>query len=343
MEQTKISLVGNPNVGKTSLYNRITHSLEHVGNWHGVTVSEVSKNILYDHKSINITDLPGLYSLTVYSPEEGITRDNVISKKNDLIVSICEVNNLSRNLYLTLQLLELDLPVVLVVNMMDELKKQGKSLNYRKIEKSLGLPIIPMSAKYHSDIHLLMDVSLDYISTFNGNTVHLDYLEKLPLATVSEIIGDNAKAVGLDLKYCSIKILEQDEFIIEKLGLNDEQKEKINALGDWQARVAQYRYEFIDRITVGVVTKTVGDEHHEMHEHEVHNVPLETKESEEGESLLDKHRRHHDMHKNRSKHYMQAYSVIDKIVLNKYLALPIFLLIMCGIFFLTFGLVGAWL
>ena len=144
MEYT-ISLAGNPNVGKTSLYNRITHSLEHVGNWHGVTVSEVSKQIMYDHHKINMVDLPGLYSLTIYSMEEGITRDNVLSGKNDLIVSVCEVNNLSRNLYLTLQLLELNVPLVLVVNMMDELKKQGKVLNYRKIETFLKIPIIPVS------------------------------------------------------------------------------------------------------------------------------------------------------------------------------------------------------
>ena len=341
----RISLVGNPNVGKTSLYNRITHSLENVGNWHGVTVSEVSKSILYDHQSINIVDLPGLYSLTVYSPEESITRDNVISKQNDLIVSVCEVNNLSRNLYLTLQLLELDLPVVLVINMMDELKKQGKSLNYRKIEKELGIPIIPMSAKYHSDIHLLMDVSLDYISTFKSNQVKLEYLDKLPLKQVEEIIKPNAEKAGLDLRYCSIKVLEKDEFIATKLDLSDEQKSKIDALGDLQATVAQARYEFIDKVTAGAISKTVNDEHHEMHEHIAHSVPLETENSEdiEGESLVAKHKRHHDMHKNKAKHYMQAYSPIDKIVLNKYLALPIFLLIMCAVFFLTFGLVGAYL
>ena len=341
----KISLVGNPNVGKTSLYNRITHSLEHVGNWHGVTVSEVSKSILYDHKTVSVVDLPGLYSLTVYSPEESITRDNVIAKNNDLVVSVCEVNNLSRNLYLTLQLLELDLPVVLVINMMDELKKQGKSLNYRKIEKELCVPIIPMSAKYHSDIHLLMDVSLDYISSFEGNSVKLKYLDKLPIDKVEKIISKNVEKAGLDLRYCAIKILENDNFIKEKLALDGDQIKNLENLGDWQAKVAQARYEFIDKITAGAVSKTAFDEHHEMHEHEAHNVPFETSENECGveQSLYEKHKRHHDMHKNKAKHYMQAYSVIDKIVLNKYLALPIFLAIMCGIFFFTFGFFGAWL
>ncbi len=341
MEYT-ISLAGNPNVGKTSLYNRITHSLEHVGNWHGVTVSEVSKTIMYDHHTVHMVDLPGLYSLTIYSMEEGITRDNLLSRKNDLIVSVCEVNNLSRNLYLTLQLLELNLPVVLVVNMMDELKKQGKVLNYRKIEAALKLPIIPMSAKYHSDVHLLMDVSLDYIKNFNGNSVELTYLDKLPLGEVTEIIGDAPNKVGFDARWAAIKLLERDEFVLEKLKLSEEQIKKLEAMGDWQARVAGARYEFIDKITDGAISKAVADEHHEMHEHVKHSVPLETDETEPP-TLYDKHRAHHDKHKNNSKQYMQAYSRIDKLVLNKYLALPIFLLLMCGIFFITFGVVGSWL
>lgn len=338
-----IALVGNPNVGKTSLYNRITHSLEHVGNWHGVTVSEVSKKILYDHKTVNIVDLPGLYSLSVYSMEEGITRDNVLSEKNDLIVSVCEVNNLARNLYLTLQLLELDIPVVLVVNMMDELKKQGKVLNYRKIETFLKLPIIPMSAKYHSDVHLLMDVGIEYMEEFKGNRVQLSYLDKLPLNEVQEIIGENATKAGFQSRWSAIKVLENDDYVLEKLALSEDQLARIKEFGDWQARVAQARYEFIDVITDGAVSKAVEDEHHEMHEHTHHNVPLETSDQQNESDDNEKHKRHHDHHKNRNQQYMKAYSRIDKIVLNKYLALPVFLLIMCAIFFVTFGFLGTWL
>lgn len=342
MEYT-ISLAGNPNVGKTSLYNRITHSLEHVGNWHGVTVSEVSKTIMYDHHTVNMVDLPGLYSLTIYSMEEGITRDNVLSGKNDLIVSVCEVNNLSRNLYLTLQLLELNVPLVLVINMMDELKKQGKVLNYRKLESYLKIPIIPMSAKYHSDVHLLMDVSLDYIRHFRGNKVKLTYLDKLPLQDVMSIISANASNAGLQPRWAAIKVLEKDEFVLEKLALNDDQKKALEAMGDWQSKVAQARYEFIDMITEGAVSKAVVDEHREMHEHVSHHVPLETEPDKSEETLYDKHKRYHDQYKNNSKLYMQAYSRIDKVVLNKYLALPIFLALMCLIFFVTFGLIGNWL
>lgn len=340
MEYT-ISLVGNPNVGKTSLYNRITHSLEHVGNWHGVTVTEVSKKIMFDHNTVNMVDLPGLYSLSVYSPEEGISRDRILDKSSDLIINICEVNNLARNLYLTLQLLELDVPTVLVVNMMDELKKQGKVLNYRKIEKVLKIPIVPMSAKYHSDVHLLMQVALDHIQTHGANTVNLEYLEKLPLDDVVSIIGANAANAGFVPRWAAIKVLENDVFVLEKLNLNELQIKALEAMGDMQARVAQVRYEFIDKITEGAISRSVSDEHHEMHEHTEHNVPIEREgEPEEERDKKDKHARHHDKHKKSERLKMLGFSRIDKIVLNKYLALPIFLLVMALIFVVTFGLVG---
>lgn len=336
-----VSLVGNPNVGKTSLYNRITHSLEHVGNWHGVTVAEVSKKIMFDHNTVDIVDLPGLYSLSVYSPEEGISRDRILGKSSDLIINICEVNNLSRNLYLTLQLLELDVPVVLVINMMDELRKQGKVLNYRNIERVLKVPIVPMSAKYHSDVHLLMDVSLDYIKTHGANTVNLSYLDKLPLDDVVSVIGANAAAAGFQPRWAAIKVLENDEFVLDKLNLSETQLSAVKAMGDWQARVAQARYEFIDKITEGAVTRSVSSEHHEMHEHTVHNVPLETDGiGADSEKSYDKHLRHHNKHKKSESLQMLGVSGIDRIVLNKYFAIPIFLLIMALIFVVTFGLVG---
>ncbi|MDE6398132.1 MAG: 50S ribosome-binding GTPase, partial [Clostridiales bacterium] len=343
MEYT-ISLVGNPNVGKTSLYNRITHSLEHVGNWHGVTVTEISKKILFDHHTVNMSDLPGLYSLSVYSYEESISRDRILERNSDLIINICEVNNLARNLYLTLQLLELDVPMVLVVNMMDELQKQGKVLNYRRIENVLKIPIVPMSAKYHSDVHLLMNVSLDHIASHGNNAVELSYLDKLPLADVISVIGERAVAAGFAPRWAAIKVLENDAFVLEKLDLNGAQKAALSAMGDWQARVAQVRYEFIDTITEGAISRCVSDEHHEMHEHAAHNVPFETADGEHaaavGNAKVDKHVRHHNKHKKSEEMKSLGLSGIDKIVLNKYLALPIFLLVMALIFVVTFGLVG---
>ena len=152
----KIALVGNPNVGKTSLYNRITHSLEHVGNWHGVTVDKVSKTIEYEGKSITLTDLPGLYSLTPYSPEEAVSRDAIISGNNDLVVCVCESCNLTRNLYLCVQLLEAGVKTMLVVNMMDELKRRGKTLNAEELEKRLGIPVVTTSAKRTARVRLFL-------------------------------------------------------------------------------------------------------------------------------------------------------------------------------------------
>lgn len=343
-----ISLTGNPNVGKTSVYNRITHSSEHVGNWHGVTVTETSKKILYDHNTLNMVDLPGFYSLTIYSMEEGISRDRILSGNDDLIVNICEVNNLSRNLYLALQILELNRPMVLVINMMDELKKQGKVLNYRKLEQHLKVPIVPMSAKYHSDVHLLLDVSVDYIEHFKGNTVELDYLNTLPIDPVMAIIAPNASKTDFDKRWAAIKVLEKDSFVLEKLQLSDEQLAAIEKFGDCQSLVAKARYDFIEKITEGVFSSDVSDEHHEMHEHLAHKVPIEEDAAKVDESLrydagTMRHIRHHNMHKEKSLPYFQGFNRIDKVVLNKYLSLPIFLAIMMVIFILTFGLVGQWL
>lgn len=126
MKPLSVALVGNPNVGKTSLYNRITRSFNHVGNWHGVTVAEVSKTINYGGEEVAISDLPGLYGLSVYSGEEAIARDAVLFNDYDAVVCVCEVNNLPRNLYLALQLLEAEVPAVIAVNMIDELEAAGK-------------------------------------------------------------------------------------------------------------------------------------------------------------------------------------------------------------------------
>ena len=344
-----IALAGNPNVGKTSLYNRITHSLEHVGNWHGVTVSKISKSVLFDHKQVLVTDLPGFYSMTVYSFEEAVSRDAVLSGDHNLIVSVAEVNNLARNLYLTMQLLELDVPVILVVNMMDELKKQGKVLNYRKLEHALKIPIVPMSAKYHSDVHLLLEVALDYIDRYDGNSVELTYLDRLPLKDVEAVIGENAVRAGFKKRYAAIKVLEKDSFVLEKLALSEAQTKALEALGDWQARVAQYRYEFIDSVTEGAISRNVSDLHREMHEHEKHAVPIESQTGQASSAndvrksvSEERHLKRHDKYAEKAL-YMHGYSRIDRIVLNKYLALPIFLLVMAAVFVITFGLVGNWL
>lgn len=300
-----IALTGNPNVGKTSLYNRITGSFEHVGNWHGVTVSEISKTMVYNGEQFTVTDLPGFYSMTVYSFEEAISRDAVLKGENNVIVNVCESSNLSRNLYLTLQLCELNSPTVLVVNMMDELKKQGKTLKSDKITKELNIEVIPMSAKYKTDVNALMK-AVKLTSMRQDHTKNLPYLKKLPLVEVERIISSNLKSSGLQKEWACLKVLEKDKYVLQKLGLNENQYRCLEKLGDWQSRVAQYRYEYIDYLTQGAIC-----------------FAKDTKKRKDREVF--------------------GFSTLDKIVLNKYLALPLFFLLMAAIFFITFGIVGKFL
>lgn len=343
-----ISLVGNPNVGKTTLYNKITHSFEHVGNWHGVTVEAVTKNILFDHHRLAISDLPGLYSLTVYSPEEGISRDAVLSGGADVIIDVCEVNNLSRNLYLTLQLIEARAPVVITLNMMDELRRRGMTINYRRLEKTLGVPIVPMETKYHSEIHMLLSVAIDYAATRKKNRTKLPYLDKLPIAEIETIIAPNAAAAEIDSKYAAVKVMEGDEFVMGKLALSDGQKDSIATFGDCQEKLAAARYEYIDKIMDGVILAAARDEHREMHEHEAHEVPLTETERKQVDASDVEKLRHIDRHgkiKRAERLRRRGYSGLDRVFLNRYAALPLFFLIMLCIFVLTFGdyMPGYWM
>ena len=344
----KISLVGNPNVGKTTLYNKITHSFEHVGNWHGVTVAAVTKNILFEHHRLAISDLPGLYSLTVYSPEEGISRDAALSGQEDVIIDVCEVNNLSRNLYLTLQLLEARAPVVITLNMMDELRRRGMTVNYRRLEKTLGVPIVPMETKYHSEIHMLLSIAVDYAESRKKNRIKLPYLDKLPLSEIETIISPSAAAAGLDLRYAAIKIMERDAFVAEKLALGESQKTAIAAYGDCQEKLAAARYAYIDEIMDGVIIAAARDEHREMHEHEAHDVPLtenERRRVDASDAEIQKHIGRHRRIKRDIKLRRRGFSGLDRIFLNRYAALPLFFVIMLCIFILTFGdyLPGYWM
>ena len=294
----KIALTGNPNVGKTSLYNRVTRSFEHVGNWHGVTVGSVEKTIVYNGENVTVTDLPGMYSLSVYSFEEGVARDRVFARADDVVVNVCEVGNLSRNLYLTLQLLEFGLPVVLVVNMMDELKRRGETLDHLRIAKELGIPVVPMSAKYKSDSAELLSACAK-VAEKRSSSRRLPYLDKLPLGKVKKIVGDGLRTCGFDEDWACLKLLERDEFVVEKSGLSEKQKIEIDGLGDWQSMIAKLRYEYIDKLTDGIISG--------------------------------------------GKKNQERVSKTDKVVLNRFLALPLFLLTMAVIFFVTFGLVGKWL
>ena len=302
-----IALVGNPNVGKTSLYNRITHSLEHVGNWHGVTVGEVSKTIEYEGKTVTLTDLPGLYSLTPYSPEEAVSRDSVISEQHDIVVCVCESGNLTRNLYLCVQLLEAGVKTLLVVNMMDELNRQGKALAAEKLEARLGIPVVPISAKYGFDAGAFLKRIEEYADK-KTKAITLPYLKSLHVPEVASAISAKAEKINLNAAWAAIKLIEDDEYVRNKLSLPETEINKLRMPLQGQTLVAKARYDFIEAVTEGVI--------------------------------IDKPRRKR-CGKNEKRRDITA--VIDKVVLNKFAALPIFFAIMLGIFYVTFGPFGSFL
>ncbi len=300
MKEKTILLVGNPNVGKTSVYNRLTRSGEHVGNWHGVTVEEKSKIIKRKDKALKIVDLPGLYSLTVYSPDEAVSRDRVLNEKEYVAVNVCDANNLARNLFLTLQLMEAGANVIIAANMTDELNAKGLYLDEKLLEKRLGVPVISISAKKGKSSLSVLDECLRCDSV--KRRYELPYLKKLPVEDIAKIIEKNALNVGLEPRYAAIKIIENDSFISEKLALNKVQQAGIRTLGDLQASLAKARYEYIDEILAGAI---------------------KPRETERKRAFI----------KNVS-------SLIDKIVLNKFLALPVFFAVVLAVFFITFGLIG---
>lgn len=310
-----ISLLGNPNVGKTTLYNNLTKSFEHIGNWHGVTVEAKSKTFKYGQDTVTMTDLPGIYSLSVYSSEEAVSRDNVLSGGNDVIINICEVNNLSRNLYLTLQLMEAGAPLILAVNMTDELKLQGKTIDYDKLGRLLGVTVVAISAKYKNNTKELLAAAVKTARQNKGKSKKVfyktEYFRTLPLEKLAALVKFNAAKAGPDLNadWCAVKLFENDAFVKQRLMLSDASAAEAKAMtvsayngagfGDGESLAAALRYKHIDNITAACVV--------------------------------------------RKKSGIHGYSRIDKILLNKYLAFPVFIIIMAAVFYLTFGFIGKFL
>ena len=292
----KIVLVGNPNVGKTTLYNYLTNSFEHTGNWHGVTVDKIEKVVEFESKNYSIVDLPGIYSLTSYSFEEQVSIDYLL--KNDVkIINICDANVLERNLYLTLQLLEMGCKPTLFINFDKEIKKNGVKYDYDKLSQLLKIDIIinnyNVKEKIFSFVRKMEKKYKD----------NIDYLNILPIKEVLDILSLEQKKLFLGKEnFIAIKILENDENIIEKLNLSSHQKEKLKILSskeDYQSKIAGLRYSYIS------------------------NILKECKLS--------------------SKEFVYGKFFIDKIILNKYLCLPIFLMILFTIFYITFSSFGAFL
>lgn len=311
-KKLRFALIGNPNAGKTTLFNHLTGSRQYVGNWPGVTVEKKEGSLDYKGKKIEILDLPGIYSLSPYSSEEIITRNCLLTEDIDLIINIVDATNLERNLYLSTQIMELGLPMVIVLNMIDILEKRGHIINYDILKKELNIPVIPISASKGTGISELLDLSINFTNKNNNQLVKKIYsydLEKV-LFNIETIIENTHINHNVNPRWYSVKIFEDDEIIYKKIKLNSEQNQKINELKnsikyneeniDRQMIIADQRYKFICDLCSKVIKK----------------------------SLITK---------------VSTTDKIDKIVTHKFLALPIFLSLMFLIFFITFGPVGNFL
>jgi len=209
-----IALAGNPNCGKTTMFNELTGANQYVGNWPGVTVEKKEGKYTRD-KDVTVTDLPGVYSLSPYTPEEIVTRDYLMSGKPDVVVNLVDATNLERNLYLTMQLLELERPVVLAVNFMDEVEKRGDRIDVDRLSKELGVPVIPITARTGEGVEELMHTAHRQMHlgvTVEPDDLYDDYAHDIH-HRMGELLHDYAYAAGLPAHWASIKLLEGDAIV----------------------------------------------------------------------------------------------------------------------------------
>ncbi len=306
------ALVGNQNCGKTTLFNVLTGSNQHVGNFPGVTVDQ-KMGVMKYVKDCSVVDLPGIYSIRPYTMEEIVTRDFVLSEKPDGIINIIDATNIERNLYLSLQLLELHMPMVIVLNIMDEVRSNGGSIDVKEMSRRLGVPVIPISAAKNEGIsevaYKIEEVAkkkiLPQVMDFcPSGAVHRC------IHAVSHLIEDHAQYAGISARFCATKLIEGDDSFAEKLALNQNEKELLehsvvemeHDTGlDRNAALAEMRYDFIESVCKDTVVRS-----HESKEH-------------------------------------KRSMAIDKILTGKYTAFPAFIGIMCLVFFLTFDVIGSFL
>ncbi|MCI8476967.1 MAG: ferrous iron transport protein B [Oscillospiraceae bacterium] len=305
--EMKLALVGNPNCGKTTLFNALTGSNQYVGNWPGVTVEKKEGRTQVDGKSVTIVDLPGIYSLSPYSMEEIVARDFIVGEHPDAIINIVDATNIERNLYLTAQLLELERPMVLALNFMDEVEKRGDRLDVGLLSKSLGIPVIPITARSGENIQELLQVAHRQMHvgvTLEPDDLYDDYTHQIH-HRVGALIHDKAYAAGLPAHWSAIKIIEGDPLVEKSLHLTQDDKRALEpirkeyedayVLGDRETLLADSRYQFIQKVvSQGVKKGGQGD----------------------ALTLSDK---------------------IDGIVTHKWLAVPVFLMLLLAMFALTFG------
>ena len=304
------ALAGNQNCGKTTLFNALTGSNQHVGNFPGVTVDQKSGEVR-EHKECTVVDLPGIYSLRTYTQEEIVTRDYILNQKPDGIINIVDATNIERNLYLTLQLLELRVPMVLALNMMDEVRANGGTIDVQKLSDDLGIPVVPITAAKGEGVSELMDRAVETAKNRVLPKVYDFCAANSPVHrcvhAVVHLIEDHAERLGLPPRFCATKLIEGDRDMADRLVLDQNERELLehcivqmeteNGL-DRNASLADMRYTFIEQATADAVVKC-----HESKEHK------------------------------RSVAW-------DRVLTGKYTALPVFFGVMLLIFWLTFEVIG---
>ena len=312
----KFALVGNQNSGKTTLFNRLTGSKQHVGNFPGVTVDR-KDGVIIGHPDTVITDLPGIYSMSPYSNEEIVSRNFVLNEKPHAIINIVDVTNIERNLYLTMQLLEMNIPMVVALNMMDELTSNGGGIYVNLMEHLLGVPVVPISAAKNEGIGELVEHAV-HVAYYQERPVRKDFCDKSEnggavhrcLHGIRHLIEDHAEQAGLPLHFAASKVVEGDPLIISLLKLDQNESEAMEHIVqqlekerglDRNAAIADMRFSFIRKVCREAVTK-----------------PRESREHA------------------RSRR-------IDRILTGKYTAIPAFIAIMGLVFWLTFNVIGAWM
>ncbi len=310
------ALAGNQNCGKTTLFNQLTGSNQHVGNFPGVTVDRKSGEIK-GHSHTLVTDLPGIYSLSPYSSEEIVSRQFILNEKPKGIINIVDATNIERNLYLTMQLMELDIPMVLALNMMDEVRGNGGSVHINEMEALLGIPVVPIAANRNEGVDELVKHAL-HVAKYQECSVIKDFCDKDDnggavhrcIHGIMHLIEDHAKAADIPVRFAANKLIEGDERVLEALKLSDKEKQFVEDIIaqmeeerglDRAAAIADMRFSFIHKVCDAAVVK-----------------PRESKEHERSRKA-------------------------DILLTGRYTAIPAFAGIMALVFWLTFNVIGAWL
>lgn len=308
------ALAGNQNCGKTTLFNALTGSNQHVGNFPGVTVDRKDGEML-GHPETMVTDLPGIYSLSPYTSEEIVSRKFILEEKPKGLINIVDATNIERNLYLTMQLMELDIPIVLALNMMDEVRNNGGYIRVNDMEEALGIPVVPISASKNEGVEELIDHAI-HIAKYQEKPTRTDFCDKDDhggavhrcLHGIMHLIEDHAREAGIPVRFAASKIVEGDKRIVKALKLSQNELEMIEHIIvqmeeerglDRAAAIADMRFSFINKVCKSLVVK-----------------PKESKEHERSRK-------------------------IDRILTGKYTAIPSFIAIMGLVFFLTFNVIGA--